>query len=240
MPAKKVISGENIYQKLNAVKDGLWVQKHGKNPHQKYNYAELRDIQQALNPLLVENGLWSHFSMKGNKNSDGVVDDYDVTVVFYSTDNPEDQLSYVFNNISSDTQQRNLVQRFGATSTYVKRYVYGMIFDIPYYNPNEEPDNNNLDDNVDGKKEIVKRKTPKSTPQAAPKSTPKNPPSTAQAKKTASLGATLWAEAQKVGLSQEGVLTILGNNGLTSLKEVDKSNYDKILKEIQSIATGGN
>lgn len=234
MPAKKEITG-NIFQKLNAVKDGLWVKKHGENKHQRYNYAELRDIQQALNPLLVENNLWVHFAMKGNKNSDGIVDDYDVTVVFYDIDKPEDTLAYEFNNVSSDTQQKNLVQRFGATSTYVKRYVYGMIFDIPYYNPNEEPDNNNLDDNIDGKKEIVKRKDKtvraKPTLQAPSKSTLQAPSKQDAGK---SLGAVLWAESQKVGVTKDDVLTILGKHGLSSLKEIDKSNYDTILKEIQS------
>jgi len=219
----------SVLEKFFNVKSGIsYVVQEGKNTHQRYDYTKLRDIQAKMNPLLAENRLIIKTQISGRPIPEGgtTVDQYDISVDFICVDSGE-ILSYEFLNIPGDTAQKNAVQSFGSTTTYLTRYALGTIFQIPYYTPKEEPDEVDMDT-------IQPHRT--AGPAATKAATPKATPPAKAAAKTSSYGSEVWQEAQNLGLSQDDVLSVLGSHGLTTLKEVTQDNYKSIRKTLQDYA----
>jgi hypothetical protein len=107
------------------------IQRDATNPFARAKYASLSNIQKHLNPLLFAQGCFLEFDF--GKVKDGI---YDVGLTLQDIDG-EEQMEWRF-AIPMDNTQKNLVQAFGATTTYAQRYALAIAFQIPL--DDEDPD----------------------------------------------------------------------------------------------------
>jgi hypothetical protein len=123
-----------IYAKIAAAKEAIGtIQKTALNPFAKAKYAPLSEILKVANKALHENNLYLELQCRINDNNSNL---YTFFVSIYDTETSEKAESSF--DIPFDTTQKNPVQGFGAMTTYAQRYIYGILFGIPF--DNEDPD----------------------------------------------------------------------------------------------------
>jgi len=116
---------------LDIIKQIDGVEKDAKSVFGDAKYASLPNIQKTVQPLLQKAGLIIKFDFP-----EYIDNTYKALATLIDTgDNAT--MEWVF-SIPGDTQQKNAVQAFGSTMTYGQRYMYGVIFQIPF--ADEDPD----------------------------------------------------------------------------------------------------
>ena len=115
---------ENVYQKLlkaRAMFLNSEVTKSGKNMHLAFKYFELDDIVPIATKIFEEVGLISIVSF--------VQDMAQMTIT--NIDNPEESVIFTAPLVQlSENKGTNVVQAFGSTVTYYRRYLYMIALDI--------------------------------------------------------------------------------------------------------------
>ena len=114
----------NVYQKLLNARI-QFLQKNpemsGKNMELCYEYFELKDIVPPANSIFAEIGLLPLVTM----------DAENAKMLIVNTDNPEETLSFTLPLVRYEGNRgTNIVQAFGSTITYYRRYLYMVALDI--------------------------------------------------------------------------------------------------------------
>ena len=123
-----------IYSKIASAKEAIGtIQKTALNPFAKAKYAPLSEILKVANKALHENKLYLELQCRINNDNSNL---YTFFVTIYDIESSEKAQSTF--DIPFDTTQKNPVQGFGAMTTYAQRYIYGILFGIPF--DNEDPD----------------------------------------------------------------------------------------------------
>lgn len=126
---------KNIYQKLATVKAGLKIKKELENSYAGFKYASLDTILEEVNRLLLENDL-SFNIIEYNDTGDRL---YKIKAIL--TDG-EKNIEFNFNlggavittKGKGETFEQFIykIQDAGSAITYITRYIYGVVFSIPF------------------------------------------------------------------------------------------------------------
>lgn len=122
-PAKVEKKPINIYEKIEKIRVALQdanIKKTGKNGYTGFNYFTLDDFLPTLNKLMLENKLFSNFSL-GTETA---------TLTFIDIENPNDCV--LFSSPIAEAQIKGAapIQALGGVHTYMKRYLYLNAFEI--------------------------------------------------------------------------------------------------------------
>jgi len=140
----------DIYQKLLKMKIELangGLSKTGRNTHSKYKYFELEDIVPAILKLSEKYNVNLITSFPGDRAICNVID----------LDNPGDVLEFeipVPELVPGSRNHNGLIQARGAYVTYLRRYLYMIVFDIV---ESDIIDSSNNEVSNEGKKKNPKR-----------------------------------------------------------------------------------
>lgn len=103
------------------------VGKNAENPFTSSNYASLTNILNHVQPLLIEAGLVLKFDFPALEN-----EAYTVKATLLDVEgDAKASMTWDF-VIPHDQTQKNKTQGFGSTMTYGQRYMYAIIFQIPF------------------------------------------------------------------------------------------------------------
>lgn len=132
----------NIYQKIAKLRyevSAANLKKSGNNKFAGYMYYELADFMPLVTKLENELGLLSTFSLKDNI---GVLE-------VVNAEKPEEKIIFTVNSAEANMKGMLEIQKIGAETTYVKRYVY-----INYTNLTESDSVDRQDVKPDKTKEV--------------------------------------------------------------------------------------
>jgi len=113
----------NILQALNEVRTELQskdLPKSGFNKFAGFKYYELKDFLPTINELNKKYGIISLFSMGLEI----------ATLTIKSVENPEDYIVFELKVVDAKLKGATEIQEHGATSTYMKRYLYLNAYEI--------------------------------------------------------------------------------------------------------------
>ena len=113
----------NIYQKMILAKHDILnskMKKSGKNSFAGYDYFELEDIMPEITKIEINHKLLTMISFS---NEYGIL-----TVV--NAENPSETLTYTCPMAEAQIKGCQPVQNLGGTTTYIRRYLYSIAFDI--------------------------------------------------------------------------------------------------------------
>lgn len=113
----------NLYEKMNNARVMVQeegIKKNGKNTFAKYDYWKLADINPVVNKALKECRLCSHFQ----------IDESSAILTIIDVDNPQDVLVYTMPFINAEMSKVSPIQAFGATVSYLQRYLLLEAFQI--------------------------------------------------------------------------------------------------------------
>lgn len=122
----------NIYQKLQKMRVELQkkgITKSGENTYSNYAYFELSDFLPHINEIQQENGTVSLFEISSEK----------ATLKVVNCDNTEQELSFSIPIAELALKGANAIQNIGGLTTYCRRYLYMIAFEIA---ENDEFDRN--------------------------------------------------------------------------------------------------
>lgn len=151
----------SIYkQYLEIIKQVKVVGKDATNPFAKSKYASLTNILNKLQPLLNDAGLvfkidvtelqeFKSESVQETTEKEGKVTTktfqqtsgyYKVKVQLLDVEEEDDKEGFMDWEfvVPHDSTQKNPTQGFGSTMTYIQRYAYAMVFQIPF--DDQDPD----------------------------------------------------------------------------------------------------
>lgn len=152
----------NIYkQYLNVIKEIDVIGKDATNPFARSKYASLPNIIKKVQPILNERGLVFKVDIpellqfksepveETKTDKDGTVTRkiFQQTSGFYKVqarlidveqEGGEGGFMEWELTVPHDSTQRNPTQGFGSTATYIQRYAYGIVFQIPF--DDQDPD----------------------------------------------------------------------------------------------------
>ncbi len=109
------------------------VGKDATNPFTESKYSSLTNILNKVQPLLNEDGLILKFDFPVLEN-----DNYTVKAKLIDTEGDSKAFMEWDFTIPHDQTQKNKTQGFGSTMTYGQRYMYAIIFQIPF--DDQDPD----------------------------------------------------------------------------------------------------
>ena len=120
MSAKKPSS---LVEKLADIQNRLKAPKSQYNSFGKYNYRKAEDILEAIKPLLVEHGVTIY-------TTEHLITTADQPVImcqaFFTDGNPETEIKATsIVGVDLDQKGMQMPQRYGAASTYGKKYALG-------------------------------------------------------------------------------------------------------------------
>lgn len=121
--AAKELKAANIYQKLQAMRVDLQnrnLKKSGHNDHKKYDYFELADFLPAINEIQKEHGTITLFDI--NKEC--------AILTIIDTENPTDAILFNMPVAELSIAGANGIQNMGGLTTYCRRYLYMIAFEI--------------------------------------------------------------------------------------------------------------
>ena len=113
----------NIFQKLQKMRVALQkkgLEKSGYNDHKKYKYFELSDFLPEINEIQEEYNTLTLFSVDKEKATLRVVDCDDIT----------QELTFDIPIAELTIQGANTIQNIGGLTTYCRRYLYMIAFEI--------------------------------------------------------------------------------------------------------------
>lgn len=127
----------NIYQKLQKMRVALQkkeLKKSGYNDHKKFSYFELSDFLPHINEIQEEYNTLSLFDIGKEK----------ARLVIVDCENPETLLAFEIPIAELAIQGANTIQNIGGLTTYCRRYLYMIAFEIAEndefdHNENNEP-----------------------------------------------------------------------------------------------------
>jgi hypothetical protein len=125
---------KELFSKYLKVVDEIGsIQKDATNPFAKSKYSTLSNIQKHVRPVLNKHSLL--FTMNFTLDSQ-INNMYNCIATLIDIETEQKHKFYY--TIPYDETQKNPVQGFGSTMTYGQRYVYGIVFNIPF--DDEDPD----------------------------------------------------------------------------------------------------
>lgn len=159
---------ENIYHKLQAVRnelDLLKLKKSGKNKFSNFTYYELGDFLPALNKLNREYGLLTQFwiepAQKELIGNSGNFYEHQPEMAFLqiiNADDPKELITYQIPTAEVEIGKKKdgsggaePVQNLGGKTTYMRRYLFMIAFEIAesdWVDPEQQAKENQLDDLV--------------------------------------------------------------------------------------------
>ena len=113
----------NIYQKLQFMRVDLHnrnLKKSGHNDHKKYEYFELGDFLPAVNEIQKEYGTLTLFDIEKEYAVLSVID----------TETPENKIEFKIPIAELSIAGANGIQNMGGLTTYCRRYLYMIAFEI--------------------------------------------------------------------------------------------------------------
>ncbi len=134
-----------IYQKLQAMRVELQnkgLEKSGYNDHKKYKYFELADFLPAINELQEKYNTISIFD----------IDKENAYLVIKNCDNLEEDLMFKIPVAELNIAGANSIQNIGGLTTYCRRYLYMIAFEIA---ENDEFDGNANNDQPPAEPEVL-------------------------------------------------------------------------------------
>jgi hypothetical protein len=141
---------ETIYQKLAKVKSSLKIKKELRNDYAGFNYASLDSILEAVNLKLDELNL----SFNITEYSDNGDQSYTVKAILIDAESDKTiDFSYTLHGAVITTKAKGetmdtfvyKIQDAGSAITYITRYVYGLVFSIPFEDDNIQKNTGNPD-----------------------------------------------------------------------------------------------
>jgi hypothetical protein len=139
--------GKSIHERMTNVKYELSqvkFNKSGHNKHLNFKYHELQDFLQTISKLNKEHGVNESISMTNEL----------ATMTLTATDDPNDNYTVTVPFIMADMQPKNdVIQKLGATLTYIRRYLYVQAYAIT---EGDQVDPQDLDKIDNEKQEIFK------------------------------------------------------------------------------------
>jgi hypothetical protein len=127
----------NIYKKLAKVKAGLKIKKNRQNEYAGFWYTSLDFILEEVNQLLLDNDL-SFNIVEYNDNGDKT---YTIKAILIDSDSDQTiDFNYILHGAVITTKGKGesfddfvyKIQDSGSAITYITRYVYGLVFSIPF------------------------------------------------------------------------------------------------------------
>ena len=113
----------NIYEKIETIRVALQeanLKKSGKNGFANFNYFTLDDILPALNRLMLENKLFSNFSLNSET----------ATLTLINAEKVDEQVIFTSPIAEAQIKGSTPIQCLGGVHTYMKRYLYLNAFEI--------------------------------------------------------------------------------------------------------------
>lgn len=113
----------NIYEKLATIRVALQnakLKKGGKNAFAGFEYFTLDDFLPTLNNLMLENKVFSNFSIDGDT----------ATLTFVNVEKPDEQVVFASPIAEAQIKGTTPIQCLGGVHTYMKRYLYLNAFEI--------------------------------------------------------------------------------------------------------------
>lgn len=132
---------------LEVIKKIGVIGKDAENPFAKSKYASLTNILNKVQPLLNDKGLILKFDFPALEN-----DAYTIKATLQDVEEEVNSINSIMTwdfVIPHDQTQKNKTQGFGSTMTYGQRYMYAIIFQIPFddQDPDAKPKNKQEADN---------------------------------------------------------------------------------------------
>jgi hypothetical protein len=116
--------GKSIHERMATIKvelSKLKFEKSGHNKHLNFKYHELQDFLQHVTKLNKEHGVNEAISMTNDL----------ATITLTSTEEPHDSYQVTVPFVMADMQPKNdVIQKLGATLTYIRRYLYVQAYAI--------------------------------------------------------------------------------------------------------------
>lgn len=122
----------NIFHKLQKMRVELQktgITKTGRNDYSKYDYFELSDFLPQINEIQANNGTVSIFSINSEQ----------ATLTIYDCDHTEQKIEFSIPMAELTLKGANAIQNVGGLTTYCRRYLYMIAFEIA---ENDEFDTN--------------------------------------------------------------------------------------------------
>lgn len=114
---------KNIYKKLQEVRVSLQkteIKKSGKNSFAKFEYFELSDFLPHINSLMLEVGITSIYTLNTDK----------ALLKLINIDDVNDSIEFCIPTAALEIKGANGIQNIGGISTYTRRYLYMIAFEI--------------------------------------------------------------------------------------------------------------
>ena len=209
---------QNIYQKLNKLKeelgDGFNKDKKGYN----YSYVTISQIFAKINPIMINLGIvvipdvscetiktgWHTYKTKNGETTDAIIEGY----VSFKWINVDDKEDFFITKMPLLGQQNDIAQAAGTALTYAERYMYLKVLGVQ--TDADDPDLKNHN-------------------QANPKLSNDGVLSEAQIKR-------LYAIAKSKGRSKEQVIKVMEKEfGKSSIGDLTRVEYDSICNRLEAL-----
>jgi hypothetical protein len=138
----------SVYQKLQKVRVELQkknLKKTGKNTYSNFTYYELGDFLPSVNALCLENGLFTHFRIIPDRNTERAIltvyDAKDGDKIDFIAPTAEAHIGAKRNKEGILVGGADPIQNLGGKITYLRRYLLMMAFEIvesDYVDPKEQ------------------------------------------------------------------------------------------------------
>lgn len=113
----------NIFEKIQTARLKVRnknLKKSGNNKFAGFSYYELKDFMPTIQDIMSELKMFAKFSINNNLAS----------LVFIDTEKPEDQIEFTAPAERSDIKGASVAQGWGATITYMTKYLYITAFEL--------------------------------------------------------------------------------------------------------------
>jgi hypothetical protein len=212
----------NIYEKLQNARvtlQGMNLKKSGENKFAGYDYYELSDFMPAINDIFATSKMFSQVSFTTEI----------ATLTIINTEKPDEQIVFTSPMASANLKGCHEIQNLGAVQSYQRRYLYMSALEIV------EQD---ALDKTTGKEPT--QKTANAHRSDSRTQTDQTHGKTSENQN--SVLSDLISDAQKgmiakvkreSGVTDDGYADILAGFGVTSTKDLKKSDASKVIKKLQ-------
>jgi len=147
----------SVKKRIAIITNEIRVGKDGRNTFSNYDYLKPDSLLNALNPLLEEYNLITHFNLEKIMEKDNT---YKATLTVEDTES-DDKVVYIFDIDRASVKGANDAQNCGATMTYAKRYSLTNAFNIA--DNDIDLDSNKMSDQNKSSDEKIAKRTPSTT-----------------------------------------------------------------------------
>jgi hypothetical protein len=212
----------NVYTKIQNARvtlQNMKLKKSGQNTYAGYDYYELSDFMPAINDIFAASGLFSQVSFTTEI----------ATLTIINTEKPDEQIVFTSPMASANLKGCHEIQNLGAVQSYQRRYLYMSALEIV------EQD---ALDKTTGKEPT--QKTANAHRSDSRTQTDQTHGKTSENQN--SVLSDLISDAQKgmiakvkreSGVTDDGYADILAGFGVTSTKDLKKSDASKVIKKLQ-------